>query len=275
MAKSLTVLNKDLAQTLRLQALNQPPEALELTKLSSDIEKILQRPIIDILESERILNDYYNKLIKFMQLLKNIKQPQQKQNEVEDEILTAAKLEQEKLTPKTEQTPKTRQAQRKVETNAQKTAIQISKIKNTLEKNILDTLQHDNKSFNISPDNIEFKIDDKVFNQKQLDILISNMKKESFSPRQLNDPDIQTLYEKVKTAILRSSLPHTNKTIQKLPGLKKEIVESSPKRTTRRKEKTTIGHGVKKKKIKKFSNTSRIPNFIGKIHFKRWQQHLK
>ena len=84
MAKSLTVLNKDLAQTLRLQALNQPPEALELTKLSSDIEKILQRPTVDILESERILNDYYNKLIKFMQLLKNIKQPQQKQNEAED-----------------------------------------------------------------------------------------------------------------------------------------------------------------------------------------------
>jgi hypothetical protein len=73
MAKSVTVINKDIANALRFHALNQPPEAIELVKLSEDIDNILKRPP-NYLQSGPLLDEYYGKIIKVMSLLKQANQ---------------------------------------------------------------------------------------------------------------------------------------------------------------------------------------------------------
>lgn len=73
MAKSFTVLQKDIADSIRFQTLTQPPEVVELAKLSEDIEKILKKPH-NYIQTGIILDNYYNKLIRFMTVMKTISQ---------------------------------------------------------------------------------------------------------------------------------------------------------------------------------------------------------
>lgn len=73
MAKSFTVLQKDIADSLRFQTLTQPPEVVELSKLSEDIEKILKKPH-NYIQTGPILDEYYSKLIRMMSVMKDVNQ---------------------------------------------------------------------------------------------------------------------------------------------------------------------------------------------------------
>lgn len=73
MAKSFTVLQKDIADSLRFQTLTQPPEVVELSKLSEDIEKILKKPH-NYIQTGPILDEYYSKLIRMMTVMKDVNQ---------------------------------------------------------------------------------------------------------------------------------------------------------------------------------------------------------
>jgi hypothetical protein len=72
MAKSFTLLSNDIANALRLNTLTkEAPHVIELNKLFEMLEKLLKKPL-DPINSETMLNEYYNKLAKVTNLLNSL-----------------------------------------------------------------------------------------------------------------------------------------------------------------------------------------------------------
>jgi hypothetical protein len=92
MAKSLALINKDIAQHYRLANLLSPPEAIELTQLHDQMSEILNRQPNK--QTEDNLDEYFRLLFKYMKLLNVLKFP-----ETPKEIVQPQQIIQEQPAP--------------------------------------------------------------------------------------------------------------------------------------------------------------------------------
>jgi hypothetical protein len=311
MSKSVTILNKEIADSLRFHSLTKPPEIVELTKLSEDIDKILNKPP-NFLQSGPMLDNYYGKLIKFMTLLKNANYgsyPQRKtsQPELSPEPDSSENIQQQEQEPLIDLTfpdptsiqqppphtpphtpPQNFQTVSPISPHAQA----LSNIQTELKKNLLLKIADKDKHFVYDHDGEKLVIRGKPYSMVEFDNLYSRLR----SPKKMNIKKLNDVEKELINVVTETleNIPAGQSIIKKLPGLAAVIVgeaerEATKKRSARNPQKPRISS---KSPVSSRSNTSARKNrssikqigkghskieplLTGKIHFKRWNKFIK
>lgn len=299
MAKSVTVINKDLANALRYHSLTQPPEAVELVKLSDDIDKILKRPT-NFLQSGPLLDDYYGKVIKFMNLLKQANQSSfsRKSNITEDDqsvsdsssvgvapnLIDLALL----TPPRSDGTSSAAAAPALVPVSPQ--VASLSPISTQLKKDLLTSVAIRDKNFLYDHVGKHLLIHGKKYEMSEFNDLYSKLRSPSKIKTTGLSPTQQELMDIIKGVVENDS--EGLKLIAQLPGLASFISSGSTQHSTRQRKQTAaanspivpnspLSSSAKKKPGKLRHNFRKDYQKVvgkgvsGKIHFKRWNSFVK
>ena len=287
MAKSLTVLNKDLANTLKLHSINQPHEAIELVKLSEDIDKILKRPNIGFFEVEKSLNDYYGKLMKFMTLMKTLKE-QNIANPVQTKDNEESKPHEEssKITTSEEQHGDEGDIGATVAKRSKSDDDEDDEENTDLDDLVNKSLEHIkqvNKNFRIDPSTNSFHVNEtENFEIKNLRRILLKLLEKDFDAKSAKGEQ-QRLFQILKTTLMQSNSTSSKKLMKRLPGLEEQIKNSPPRLMSSKPRITPIP--AKKAKDAFYDVSSNFDDndddssthvgsgYVGKIHFRRWQKH--
>jgi hypothetical protein len=302
MAKSVTVINKDLANALRYHSLIQPPEAVELVKLSDDIDKILKRPA-NFLQSGPLLDDYYGKVIKFMSLLKQANQssfgkrsniPDEDQS-VSDSSSVAAPpnlIDLALLTPpRSDGTSSAAAAAAPTLAPISPQVASLSPISTQLKKDLLTSIAIRDKNFHYDHSAKSVMIHGKKYEMSEVNDLYSKLRTPSKIKLSGLSPTQYELLDIIKGVVENDS--EGLKLIGQLPGLAAFISTGSTHHSTRRKKQAATANSpivpnsplsasAKKRPAKlrhdfkkDYQQKSGKGVSGGKIHFKRWNTFVK
>lgn len=267
MAKSLTIINKEIADSLRLQNLTKPPEAYELTKLSHDLDQILKRPH-NFLQSGPLLNEYYNKLIKFMMLLKNMNQGSYNQtiskpepeetiteNRVTNDLVDVDPLDiqnqqidlinldstfnqnypQQQSTPLHANTPYSTPSSSKQFTPASAG----DSLKNPIKLKLLEKIADRDKNFVLNNETKTMLINGNMYSNRDFNQLYIKLRNPEKNKKVVLDHGQQELLAVIKGTLEQSLDTETSKFLKKLPGLQRLIAGQPSKAQTRRSKQIT------------------------------------
>lgn len=258
MAKSLAVINKEIADSLKIQNLSQPPEAYELTRLSEDIEKILKKPH-NFLQSGPLLNDYYTKLIKFMTLMRNLNQGSYSQNRqpvikspetiktdsenlidmadfespidssnIDSNLIDFVSQAQYPSTSQLPTTPVTSRGHVKIRPSSG------DSLKSPIKRTLLSVIANQDRNFKMNPDDKTMIIKGKVFTNHDFNNMFIKIRNPEKNKKIILDEGQQELLDVITSAVQESIHPEKAKILKKLPGLSRVIAGQPSKAVTRK-----------------------------------------
>ena len=313
MAKSLALVNKDIIQHYKLQNLLSPPEATELTKVYDELSTILDKPQSPKKEPE--LDHYYKLLFKFMKLLHVLKFGSEVQRDEEKEEEKEKEKEDEDDTRKTitakrklrftnipESTPPSTPPERKKLITEPPEPEEITKppprpitpsieqLEKIFEDHIPQNSPHHAGALDLlnllyskfsgikvipgySKDQDEMQLAGRLYNIKQVSKIFENLQtQDAFDVENLDD-DYKQLFNKVLRPTIEN---HAKTSLQAvLHGFNSFLTREVGRKTRRPQviERTALT-------IPPFA--SRAPTRLakegkglGKIHLKRWQNHIR
>ena len=261
MAKTFTAISNDIANALRLNTLSkEAPHVIELNKLYESLEKLLKKPTTDIIYSEAVLDEYYNKLEKLRSTLNSLRKKEVIQSENLEDSINNNSTASENTTNQLQSPNNVATASLAGSINSQlfqtpmnsSSTISKSPDSNTLaspkttstpissshkispeKKRLLNALQSTDYTFDFNNDQKKVAMKGKKYEMSDFNSLYSKLRDgdSSLNKNTVFSNDEKEMFNNIKNTLAQH--PDVDKIIKDLPGLKAYIIDQSPKATTR------------------------------------------